>query len=512
MKTRSRDLFGAATAVDGNPPSPLPPFGFNGSHFVRLVHTALGLLGVAASVHAAPRPPLPPWPEQVLGRWSFDDALISGTEAPVLWDGTFGPYVESWNGYALRRSGSTQWPLSLPTVLADGPAQVPLTQGTIRFWFRPDWSSRTLGGTGPGTPARLLQMDCPQPDLGWALSLYPDGNGLFLTAHAGKEEADWLWAPIQWRARQWHLVSVTYSAEGMELFVDWERVAVGPGWSWGTLQQSPILTVGSDRQGLNLAQGEFDELVTLDRPIEPEHLLGYYRGHWRQAGLGPVVSWEAEWARISGEALAAEEDGGLVVVSEGGEGEGDGPPEPPGGGGEPPPQPDYGPPGWTLGQLALLPPVFANGSNAWLTATNTTAGAQYDLFAITNLVSTNWWWLTRGGINQTNFSVSSLPEEQCYFILGTMQDNDGDGLTDAYENLVSHTSPGSWTSADSDGDGMPDAWELAQGTHPQLVDGGEDRDGDGATNLQEYRAGTSAGLAEAWAVWVGRPSGRSSVP
>jgi hypothetical protein len=145
-----------------------------------------------------------------------------------------------------------------------------------------------------------------------------------------------------------------------------------------------------------------------------------------------------------------------------------GAPEPPGGGGgEPVDPPDPGPPGWTLGELALFPPVFTGEDSLSLTATNTTAGAQYDLFAITNLVSTNWWWLTRGGINQTNFSVSSLPEEQCYFILGTMQDSDGDGLTDAYENLVSHTLA---ANSDTDGDGIPDGWEVELGIDPCVND------------------------------------------
>ena len=37
--------------------------------------------------------------------------------------------------------------------------------------------------------------------------------------------------------------------------------------------------------------------------------------------------------------------------------------------------------------------------------------------------------------------LSNLPPTACFLILGTPQDTDGDGLTDAYERLVSKTNP-----------------------------------------------------------------------
>ena len=47
--------------------------------------------------------------------------------------------------------------------------------------------------------------------------------------------------------------------------------------------------------------------------------------------------------------------------------------------------------------------------------------------------------------------------------LGTLQDSDNDGLTDAYERLVAHTLP---ESPDTDGDGLQDGLELANGLDP----------------------------------------------
>jgi hypothetical protein len=102
-----------------------------------------------------------------------------------------------------------------------------------------------------------------------------------------------------------------------------------------------------------------------------------------------------------------------------------------------------------------------------------TAGSNFmfDVFATTNLLpnvpglnGTNWMLVTRSAPGQTNLSVSPLPGAPvCFFRLGTLQDSDNDGLTDAYEKLVSHTRPDQW---DTDGDGIGDGDEISPGGLP----------------------------------------------
>ncbi len=94
---------------------------------------------------------------------------------------------------------------------------------------------------------------------------------------------------------------------------------------------------------------------------------------------------------------------------------------------------------------------------------NVTNGV-YDLFATTNLAPSAWQWLGRCSPGQTNLTVVNLATPTEFFILGLTNDADGDGLTDAYENLVSHTSP---TNAYSNLDGLPDSWEASLGLNPQ---------------------------------------------
>jgi hypothetical protein len=53
----------------------------------------------------------------------------------------------------------------------------------------------------------------------------------------------------------------------------------------------------------------------------------------------------------------------------------------------------------------------------------------------------------------------------CFLILGSPVDQDADGLTDAYERLVSKTDP---TNPNSSGDGMLDGWKVLWGMSPLI--------------------------------------------
>jgi hypothetical protein len=97
--------------------------------------------------------------------------------------------------------------------------------------------------------------------------------------------------------------------------------------------------------------------------------------------------------------------------------------------------------------------------------------AAFDIFATTNLIAsvpglngTNWVWLLRTDVGETNnIIVTNLWSDLGFFRLGTMQDSDNDGLTDAYERLVNHTDPQNWSSAN---DGVSDGWKVAHGISP----------------------------------------------
>ena len=78
------------------------------------------------------------------------------------------------------------------------------------------------------------------------------------------------------------------------------------------------------------------------------------------------------------------------------------------------------------------------------------------------ITNAQWGWMGQG-YPCTRYVLTNLPSSSALLILGTPQDSDQDGLTDAYELLVSHTNP---HKADTSGDGMLDGWKVLVGIEP----------------------------------------------
>ncbi len=94
-----------------------------------------------------------------------------------------------------------------------------------------------------------------------------------------------------------------------------------------------------------------------------------------------------------------------------------------------------------------------------------TNGAVYDLFGCAPMLPLNnggWSWLGQV-TNCSTYSISNQLTNCTFYVLGSPQDSDGDGLTDAYELLVSKTDP---LNPDSDYDGRSDGYEFLDGTDP----------------------------------------------
>jgi len=110
--------------------------------------------------------------------------------------------------------------------------------------------------------------------------------------------------------------------------------------------------------------------------------------------------------------------------------------------------------------------VVSNAVNLTFTIAGGTNGLAYDIFATPALAKplTNGLWTWMGqGYPCVTYTIPSLTNSDVFLILGTPQDSDRDGLTDAYERLVSHTNP---YVADSGGDGMLDGWKVLWGMNP----------------------------------------------
>ena len=334
-------------------------------------------------------------------------------------------------------------------------------RGAIRVWYRPNYSSVI----GSGSVATLLELSTTNGtanEVWWALVVSPNGNKVHLICQTESGPESCLQADVNWEAGSWHMLTLGFTPTNSALYIDDQLAAIGDGLVSIPKEAAPYtsLVVGSRISGLSPAQGQMEDLCVFTGRRKMQQIMGnafglsadweiglYYASLSKTAALGPISDEEiaarqaiAEQRRAEREALGIEDEnsGGMQM-------------------------------------LRLVGGTSECVTNSRLYITNTTAifttntgwtvqfdiqgtNSPADIFMRTNLAGTNAWaWLERGPSCST-YQYTNQPPAECYYILGTMLDSDGDGITDAFEKLVSKTNP---QSRDSDGDGIEDGDELS---------------------------------------------------
>jgi hypothetical protein len=216
------------------------------------------------------------FPAMILGRFRFDDATVFPGEQgqiPIQNSGTFGT-----NGIvdgAAQIGGSANPRLAYSVKQEDGYDNLNCRRGSVRFWFRPSWSSQSAGGFGPGSTARLIEVGNYDPVFAnacWAITISASGDALeFVCGSDGSGVV--LQTPISWREGEWHQVVVTYGNYQCKLYIDLVHCATTggiTGYPSAAVRQASGLRIGSDGLGNNCAHGAFDMLETFNYEMAAE--------------------------------------------------------------------------------------------------------------------------------------------------------------------------------------------------------------------------------------------------
>src|SRR6185436_1288345 len=94
-------------------------------------------------------------------------------------------------------------------------------RGTVRFWFRPDWSSGSAAS--PQGEAPFIELGNKDSNGWWTVVLKPNCTNLAFQTQQGGGPGTVLTnvtTPIQWASNQWHQVVVAYSASSTALYID----------------------------------------------------------------------------------------------------------------------------------------------------------------------------------------------------------------------------------------------------------------------------------------------------
>lgn len=223
-------------------------------------------------------------PQIRLGYWPFDNtntwAGSAGQLPLVATTNILG--VPSWNTNAALIDATNAAVLKYRDVETNGNANVNLRNGTIRFWFKPDWSSADQGGTGPQNEGRLIEVGIKGSTNGWwGLLVDAAGGSIYFgtqTNGSGTLTTN-LTAAISWASNVWHQVVLTYSPSNSEIYLDGlPLIANGSGVTVypGAKARALGFTIGGSAAGTNQAQGTFDELESFNYLLSVNRILGDY--------------------------------------------------------------------------------------------------------------------------------------------------------------------------------------------------------------------------------------------
>jgi len=422
----------------------------------------LALLGFAPMVlHAQLTPP--DWPTNI-SSWGFDDTNT--------WMSDLGYLPLSFTNISasgLGNGGSLLVDTNVPAWLQynvfekDGWTNLTVDQGAITLWFAPSSWASTNGGTGPGAWGRLIEVGeyTTNASYGWwSLFLDPGATNIYFAAQTNSGDgamSTYLSAPIAWNTNEWHFIALTYSATNSDLYLDGLLMTNGlPATIHPGLD---VLTngfyVGSDVTGTLQAHGLFDDIYTYNYPLDAGTVSNLY--HW-ELPFYELIPWNTvPKANIqSGPSLPSTVPTFNAVTGSG-----------------------------ILIALSTNTTGCVSSSNIWITnftaavvGTNMSItftleggsnGVPYDVFAnsvldFSNTTNAPWAWMGQG-YQCVTYTITNLPIGACFLILGNPTDSDSDGLTDAYERLVSKTDP---DNPNSSGDGMLDGWKVLWGMSPLI--------------------------------------------
>jgi len=387
---------------------------------------------------------------------------------------------------------------------ADGTTNFTPDIGTVMFWFATgSWSGSNVGGSGPGDYARLFEVGSYTTNSSygwWSLYVDPAGTNLFFSTQTNDLSgsiSNYLTVPISWTTNYFHFLALTYSATNTALYFDGALVTNGPGVTVypGLEALTNGLFIGSDRDGNSQAHGLFNNIATCPVPLDANTIAGLFNDYFFNYMINPLNTAMATLKSagsspdFSGDSYSAITGAGYMQ--------------------------------WVTNLSTCV-----DGTNAmqvWLTNITATAAGdgsmnvtltiggglddfRYDLFGTGYLQGplANGYWVWLGQGYHCNTYTVNVTSRNLFLILGTPQDTDGDGLTDAYETLVSHTDP---DQAETDAFGVPYAWYVQNGLDPGSAL--DDPDMDGLLNYQEYQYGTKPQVSEGFDLWI-KPSGITS--
>jgi hypothetical protein len=213
-----------------------------------------------------------------LGYWRFNSTNWMGEngQLPLLTTNIEQP--SSFDGLALQLTNSSGF-LVYRDIETNSQANFNAHYGSIRFWYKPNWSSTNIGGTGPGLNSRFFAMGefkgsnlNTNPNDGcFILGLNPEGNsiGLAVQNNQGTNGDVGVGSlPVIFTSNVWHEIMVTFSDAGANFWVNgvlshFQAFAHGIPFPPASVRAQGFI-IGNCVKGSEPIKGQIDEFETFN--------------------------------------------------------------------------------------------------------------------------------------------------------------------------------------------------------------------------------------------------------
>jgi len=237
-----------------------------------------------------------------LGYWSFDDGIGRGMRGHDPKVSVNNQFVDTPWGKGLHITGSDGSSQFTINEIEEGlHSNFNLREGTVRLWFKPDWST----GSGLGGWPRLLVVGGWTPDASrdfWAVHIHPPVGSLHFSARTGPSTGDgYTLATLNWVAGDWYNVTVSYSAATVKVYINGVLTGIHPGGPHyaRSLERANGMSIGTDHGGGQRVQGTLDKVETYNYVLSDQEVLDLYSQEAAALldldGDGMPNSWEEQY-------------------------------------------------------------------------------------------------------------------------------------------------------------------------------------------------------------------------
>ncbi len=240
-----------------------------------------------------------------LGCWHFNTTSYLGERGQAPLSSLNLTSVPGWSGNAvgvntINTGNNSGGQLVYRDVETNGAANFNVKRGTVRFWFKPDWTSANAGGSGPPGEPRVMEMGSYGNTNGWWAIYIKAGTGgsewwMGSSTNAlseGKYQYALL-ATNSWLSNQWCQFVLTYSATNRITYINGVPVRTNAGILYypNLAMRSNGFSVGNSLVGNYLpVNGFFDELETFNYPLSAAEVRDNYNTVGPKT-FGPRFEW-----------------------------------------------------------------------------------------------------------------------------------------------------------------------------------------------------------------------------